>query len=366
MQPGLLQELEGHQHAQDLEGRGEGHVLLGLDHAQEKPRRQHLLMVEGDRHIERGKEQAEGQGEIAKHGQGGRHEIVVAVVAGDLHEFGEAHRQHQADRQPVDQQADPALQEIQRKAVGPLGVQELRKGRARRVGDGFLHDAGGQEPVDVEGLEARAERGHRFRLGDAVHIEHGQARVGLAADRQLPELEGGRAEPAPHQAGVDPQGLDEGVLGALDGLLEARLAHGAAALVPDLEADGLLDAVEEQRAGAVRQIGHDRVEALAALGRVAVYCAGEDALETLLLVGGGVGAQGIGERAQDLLGHELARDDAVEPAQAQPPLFVEAEEDLALLIVRAVGEERAQRLGAQGAGVFGPGPRMDRPRQAVG
>ena len=86
-------------------------------------------MVHGDGHIQGRQKQAEDQRQIAQQAQGAGEQKMHPVVPCHLHEFAEAGRQNDAHRQPVHQQTDPAVTEIHGKAVRPLRVQKLRKGR---------------------------------------------------------------------------------------------------------------------------------------------------------------------------------------------------------------------------------------------
>ena len=169
-QPGLLQQGKGKQHTQHLQCRGEGHVLLGLNDGQQQPRGDHLRVKTCHRHIERRREQAQQQRGIAQQGEGGGGAEVDARVVRYRHEGGKIRRQQQTHRQPVHQQTDPPVQQMHGKAVRPLGVQHLREGGKRRVGEPLLQNAAAQQRLRVQMDEPLANPLDQLRRGDPFHI----------------------------------------------------------------------------------------------------------------------------------------------------------------------------------------------------
>ena len=224
-------------------------------------------MVQRNRYIQRGQQQAHAQREPAQDRQRPGDQPMVVEVGGHAHEIRKAHRRGKGDRQPVDQNAHAPLEQIAGEAVGPLGVQQLREGRVRRVDQRRLERPRGGQRVDIQRVEPRAQRLGERRVRRALEKEQRDARVRHAPDARLHDLQRGRGEPAPHQRRVHAQRLHKGVARALDGLLERRLRDRAGAGAAHLEAHRAAHAVKQQQAAAVGEVVHGLVQRVAPLRR---------------------------------------------------------------------------------------------------
>ena len=169
-------------------------------------------------------------------------------------------------------------------------------------------------PVKVEGVEPLRQRRHRLRRGGPVQIQHGHACHRLASDRGFHQLELRRAEPAPHKGGVYPQGLDEGILGALDGLLKCRLRHGALYIGSGLKAHRLTGSVKQQHTAAVGEVVYHLIHGPPVLRRAVVDRPGQDAQEALALAFALRQAHKTRERPDHILREHTGRDETVQPA----------------------------------------------------
>ena len=281
VQPRLLQKLKGQEHPDDLQRGGKRHLLLGLDHAQQQPRRDHLLVIEGDSHVQRRQQQTQKKGQPAQKGQGAGDERIRGAVRRDPHKVGEAHRPQKADGQTVHQQPHAPFRQILREAVRPLGVQKLRKGGLGRVAETVLQKPRRQQGVRIQRVKTAGELLRNLRGHRTLKVQHRDTRARRAPHRGFHQLQPRGAEPAAHQRGVHTQGLDKGVLRAFDGFFQRRFCHRALGFAAGLKAHSLASALKQQHTAAVRQILHGLVGGLPVSGRAVVYRACENAQQAL-------------------------------------------------------------------------------------
>ena len=100
---------------------------------------------------------------------------MVGRVLGYAHEGGKTAGQDKAERQPVHQDANAPVEQVHGKGVRPLGVQQLRKGRAGRVYDVLLQVSGGEETVDVDTVYAAKDLFGQAVFGYALEVHDGNA-----------------------------------------------------------------------------------------------------------------------------------------------------------------------------------------------
>ena len=337
-QPGLLQHDEREQHAQHLEQRRKGHVLLGLDDRQQQPCRDHLLVVHRHGDIHRRQKQRQQQRKPAQHAQRARDQKMLARVGVDLHELGKADRHDKADRQAVHEQPDAPLAEILGKAVGAFGVDHLRKRRARRVRQGLLELAGGEHRVDVERIETPCGLAHQIGRDHVLEIEERHACRRLAPQAALNRFETRRRQPAAQQSRVRAQRLDKSVLRALQRFFERRLADCAHVGRARFEAQCERLTVKYDRAAAVTEIRNHVVEPRALLHGIGVDPAAQQQRGEALVCQF-VGARALGQRAQHQLADHVARYKSVKPADGDRLFLIKADRDAAVVEVAAALEE---------------------------
>ena len=339
MQSRLLQKLKRQQHADHLQRGRKRDALLGLDHAQQEPRRDHLLVVQRHRYIERRQQQTQKQRKPAQKTQGTGNEGIARTVTGAAHEVGKARGPQKPDGQSVHQQAHAPFGQILGEAVGPLCVQKLREGRARRVRQALFQNARGKQRVEIQGVKPLRQRRHGLRRCGPVKVQHGDPRHRLAANYGFHQLELRRAEPAPHKGGVYPQGLDEGILGALDGLFKRRLRHRALHIGPGFKAHGLIGPVKQQHTAAVRQITDHVIHRLAVLTGTVVHSPGQNAQQALPLALLLRQAHKTRQRPDHIFRQHPGGDQTVDPADGHHTVRLKPEPQRARLKVRAGGED---------------------------
>ena len=96
---------------------------------------------------------------------------MVGRVLGYAHEGGKTAGQDKAERQD----ANAPVEQVHGKGVRPLGVQQLRKGRAGRVYDVLLQVSGGEETVDVDTVYAAKDLFGQAVFGYALEVHDGNA-----------------------------------------------------------------------------------------------------------------------------------------------------------------------------------------------
>ena len=191
---------------------------------------------------------------------------------------------------------------------------------------------------------------------------HGLPRSG-GVRGELPALQRRGGEPPPYQGGVDPQGLGEGVLAALEGLLQRGLAHGAHVRGADLKAQGDRAPVKDEREIPVAEVGHQQVHVGAPVHRAAVHAACQDAFDDGSLAVGLSRAEPVCQRAQDLVGGVRAGDQPVQPAGTDRNAPLQPEIQQPRFKIAAGGKNGVQREGGDRPPVFRV---LFRPRTGVG
>ena len=177
-------------------------------------------------------------------------------------------------------------------------MNQLRKHRARPVGDVFLDNAGRERTVYIYIINSALKlRGDR-RICNAVNVEYRRLRHALAANDGAFDLKSGIGDALAHKGGVGAKGLGEAVLAALERFLHRRLADAALYLLrPQLKAHRAPFVLEYDRAAALRDIADDIVKARAQLRLRAVHRTVEQPLSGYR----NSRAQKLGKRPQNIL-----------------------------------------------------------------
>ena len=177
-------------------------------------------------------------------------------------------------------------------------MHELRKHRARPVGDVFLDNAGRERAVYIYIINSPPKLGNDRRICNAVNVEYRRPRHALAADDGAFDLKSGIGDALSDKRGVGAKGLGEAVLAALERFLHRRLADAALYLLrPQLKAHRAPFVLEYDRAAALRDIADDIVKARAQLRLRAVHRTVEQPLSGYR----DSRAQKLGKRPQNIL-----------------------------------------------------------------
>ena len=212
-QPGLLEDLKGHQHEEHLEHGGEGHVPLGGDDGQGQPGGDHLLVEVDHGDIHGGQQQGAEDAQAPQQGEdAGGHPVVGLVLRGP-EELPRRAGAEVAQGQALHQNAHPPLGQPGAEAVGPLGVEHQGEGGGGVVHDILLQIAGGEQGVDVDGGHPLLHPAYQVLVGDVVQPQDVHRGQGLPPHDLLPNLQLRGPEVAAHQAGVAAQILHKGVPG---------------------------------------------------------------------------------------------------------------------------------------------------------
>ena len=185
---------------------------------------------------------------------------------------------------------------------------------------------------------------HRVLPGDPLHIEQGNPCAAAAAQAALGELQGGSVQPLPHQGGVHPQGLGEGILAALQGFFQAGLCHRPALGAAGLKAESAAQLLKEHQAAAPAEGLRGGVQIRDALRGAAVDEPRKAALQGLLLTAEAAGAEQLRQRAQDLQTQGVSGHHPVQPADGEQQPLLQTAADEPLRIIGAAGKQGAQGL----------------------
>ena len=321
--------------------------------------------MEGDGgDIEGGQEQGGQHAQVAQHRQHGGHHPALGLVLGGLEELADGAGDQPPQGQAVHQDAHPSLHHPGGEAVGPLCGGHQGEGGVQVVHDILLQVSGGDEGVDVDGVDALLHRLHQLRVGQPLDPQDVHRGDGLAAHQQLLDLQAGSAQAAADQGGVGPDGLHEGVPGPFEGRLVLRLGDRALLLGAGIEgeADGFPG--KEQQAVSADEVKHRLVHGGPLLHAQVVEGAVPDAPDGAGQVPHSQGLV-LGQGPQHIVAYPLHADHAADVAQGELLCRVAPQVHRPVGEVHAAVKDLLQALQAQGQVDPGLLARMGRHRNLL-